>query len=153
MLYDSACPLCMKEVDFLKRRDATSNKIDFVDIASPSYRAEDNAGISYEQAMRKIHAILPDGRIIVGVEVFRRLYEAIGLGFVYAITRYEPIGNMAEALYNVWAQYRTQLTGREDLEMILAKRNAQDSTMCGPASGANGSTECAVPVKAEAGKQ
>lgn len=37
--------------------------------------------------MKKIHAITADGKVVVGVEVFRRLYEAIGLGYVYAITK------------------------------------------------------------------
>lgn len=131
MLYDGECPLCMKEVDFLRRRDAGKNKIDFVDIASPSYTAEDNAGITYETAMQKIHAITADGRIITGLEVFRSLYNAVGLGYVYALTQYEPIGRAAEALYNVWAKYRMEVTGRETLSILLAKRNAADPTvMC-----------------------
>ena len=49
MLYDGECPLCNREVDMLRRRDAGSGKIDFVDVASPNYRAEDNHGVSYEQ--------------------------------------------------------------------------------------------------------
>jgi hypothetical protein len=53
MLYDGACPLCMKEVDFLRRRD--TGKIDFVDIAAPGYSAADNYGISYEQVGRAGH--------------------------------------------------------------------------------------------------
>ena len=116
-----------------------------------------------DQAMRRIHAITADGRIVSGVEVFRLLYQAVGLGWVYAITRcgicvrhvlnkccamrfdndptsnvppgqrrcqitlpsrlqdsrcqtspfafspacrIEPVGSIAEALYNVWAKYR-----------------------------------------------
>lgn len=39
------------------------------------------------QAMLKIHAIEADGTIITGVPVFRRLYQAVGLGWVYAITQ------------------------------------------------------------------
>lgn len=31
-----------------------------------------------------IHAVLPDGSTVKGVEVFRRVYDAIGLGWVYA---------------------------------------------------------------------
>jgi predicted DCC family thiol-disulfide oxidoreductase YuxK len=50
MLYDGACPLCMREVDFLRGRDAGRGKIDFVDIAAPSYTAEANYGITYQQA-------------------------------------------------------------------------------------------------------
>lgn len=49
MLYDGDCPLCMREVDFLKSRDAGKGKIDFVDISGPSYSPADNQGITFEQ--------------------------------------------------------------------------------------------------------
>ena len=32
--------------------------------------------------MGKIHAILPNGEVVTNIEVFRRLYEAVGLGWV-----------------------------------------------------------------------
>ncbi len=35
-------------------------------------------------ATQVIHAVLPDGSTIKGVEVFRAVYSAIGLGWVYA---------------------------------------------------------------------
>lgn len=53
MLYDGECSLCMKEVEFLQGRDAAAGKIDFVDIAEPSYSPEDNAGITF-QAVRRL---------------------------------------------------------------------------------------------------
>ena len=49
MLYDGDCPLCMREVNMLRRRDAGIGRIQFVDIASPDYHASANAGISFEQ--------------------------------------------------------------------------------------------------------
>ena len=51
MLYDGDCPLCMREVDMLRRRDEGVGKIEFVDIASPEYDPVRNAGISFEQAI------------------------------------------------------------------------------------------------------
>ena len=51
MLYDGDCPLCMREVNMLRRRDADVGKIQFVDIASPDYDASANAGISFEQVV------------------------------------------------------------------------------------------------------
>ncbi len=42
--------------------------------------------------MGEIHAILPSGKVVTNVEVFRRLYEAVGLGWVYAITKVKPVG-------------------------------------------------------------
>ncbi len=41
--------------------------------------------------MERIHAVLPDGTVVTDVEVFRKLYDAVGLGWVYAATKYEPV--------------------------------------------------------------
>lgn len=49
MLYDGDCPLCMREVNMLRKRDKDQNKIRFVDISSAEYSPDDNAGITYEQ--------------------------------------------------------------------------------------------------------
>ena len=65
----------MKEVDFLKKRNKTYQSIEFVDIAADDFSPEANAGIEWETAMASIHAIMPDGRVINGIEVFRELYE------------------------------------------------------------------------------
>jgi hypothetical protein len=59
----------------LKDRNEKYQAIDFVDIAAEDYSPEANAGIEWETAMDKIHAIEADGRVITGIEVFRRLYE------------------------------------------------------------------------------
>ena len=118
MLYDGDCPLCMREVNMLKKRDKTQNKICFVDIASKDYSPASNAGISYEevsrvllamlqtdhesefdlilsQAMGSIHGVLPGGKVITNVDVFRKLYEVVGLGWVYSITKFGPINKIA----------------------------------------------------------
>ena len=51
MLYDGDCPLCMREVNMLRKRDKDQNKIGFVDISAQDYSPEANAGISYEQVI------------------------------------------------------------------------------------------------------
>ena len=51
MLYDGGCPLCMREVNMLRRRDTGVNKIRFVDIDAPDYDPAQNAGISYEEVL------------------------------------------------------------------------------------------------------
>jgi predicted DCC family thiol-disulfide oxidoreductase YuxK len=127
LLYDGECPLCVREVNFLKRRDAGRGLVAFVDIADIDYNPEANAGIDFETAMGRIHAILPDGSIIKNVEVFRRIYETLGMGWIYAITKLPIIGFIADKLYAIWADFRLSLTGREDLSTIIAKRQEQYS--------------------------
>ena len=48
------------------------------------------------QAMGNIHAILPDGKVVTNVEVFQRLYEQVGLGWIYAFARIGPLKAAAE---------------------------------------------------------
>ncbi len=125
LLYDGECPLCVREVNFLKRRDAGRGLVAFVDIADINYNPETNAGIDFETAMGRIHAILPDGSILKNVEVFRRIYETLGMGWIYAITKLPIIGFIADKIYAIWADFRLALTGREDLSTIIAKRQEQ----------------------------
>ncbi|MCA6519379.1 MAG: DUF393 domain-containing protein, partial [Pseudanabaena sp. M110S1SP2A07QC] len=51
LLYDGACPLCVREVNFLKSKDVDRGLINFVDIAADDYDPADNAGIDFETAM------------------------------------------------------------------------------------------------------
>ncbi|PXF44346.1 hypothetical protein BWQ96_05910 [Gracilariopsis chorda] len=123
LLYDSECPLCVKEVNFLRKRsEQRGNSIAFVDIADADYSAAQNGGVSYEQAMGRIHAITREGEVISGIRVFRRTYEAIGLGWVYAVTRLPVAGWLAERLYNLWADWRLPISGRPPLEQIMRLR-------------------------------
>ncbi len=125
LLYDGECPLCVKEVNFLRRRNdrfAPATPVVFVDIAEDAYSAADNGNIDYETAMGRIHGITSDGRVLVGVEVFREVYSAIGLGWVYAATRLPGVGAVVEWVYGIWADRRLQLTGRPDLKDVVAAR-------------------------------
>jgi len=122
LLYDGDCPLCLREVDFLRRRDGGRGLIAFVDIAAPDYDATANAGIDFVTAMREIHAISADGQVIRGVEVFRQIYALLGLGWVYRWTRLPGINRLANWLYGLWAERRLALTGRPDVLTLAAQR-------------------------------
>ncbi|KAF3437089.1 hypothetical protein FNV43_RR19842 [Rhamnella rubrinervis] len=135
MLYDGDCPLCMREVNMLRERNERYGTIKFVDISSDDYSPDENQGLNYETVMGRIHAILSDGTVVTDVEAFRKLYEEVGLGWVYAITKYKPIATVADSIYGVWAKYRLQITGRPALDKIMeARRNkgeaCNDSKAC-----------------------
>lgn len=122
LLYDGECPLCLREVNFLQKKDAGRGKVAFVDIAADDYNPEENALIDFETAMGRIHGILPDGTVIKNVEVFRRVYEALGMGWVYAITKLPILGAIANFIYGIWADLRLRLTGRPDLATVIKQR-------------------------------
>lgn len=125
LLYDGECPLCMREVNFLKKRDAGRGLVAFVDIADEGYTPEAHGGINFETAMGRIHAVLPDGTVIKNVEVFRRVYEILGMGWIYAVTKLPIVGSIVDSVYGVWANWRLALTGRPDLATIVANRQQQ----------------------------
>lgn len=121
LLYDSECPICALEVEFLKKRDI-HNKITFTDLSSPDYNAADHGNVLFADGMRKLRAVMPDKTVITGVEVFRQTYNAIGLGWVFQFTNIPVIGKAADVLYDLWAENRLRITGRADLADKLKKQ-------------------------------
>ena len=130
VLYDGACPLCVREIEMLRARD-TRSALSLVDVADDAYSPSENAGIEYETAMATIHGLTPDQRVITGVEVFERAYAAVGMGWVYAFTRVPALLNAANAVYDVWARYRLEVTGRGSLaEHLKARKARADGETC-----------------------
>tara|TARA_B100000963_G_scaffold85465_1_gene73061 strand:+ start:325 stop:714 length:390 start_codon:yes stop_codon:yes gene_type:complete len=115
-LYDGACPLCLRETDFLKKKDS-SKYINFVDI-SINYIPENFENISFKEAMSNLHGILSTGEIIYGVDVLAYSYKLVGLGWIYFPTKLPIISNLVRFLYKFWAKYRLNLTGRDNLEKL-----------------------------------
>lgn len=124
ILFDGGCPLCVREVNFLKRRDGERHRLSFVDIDAIDYDPAGHGGIDYREAMGRIHAIGPEGEVLRDVEVFRRAYALIGLGWLYAPTRWPLLRPIADAAYRLWAGTRLGLTGRPDLERLCQLREA-----------------------------
>lgn len=122
LLYDGGCPLCLREVRTLTRLDGGRGRIAFVDIDAADYTPERHGGISYRQAMGRIHAIAADGSVLQDVEVFRRCYSLVGLGWLYAPTRWSLLKPLVDALYSWWAQRRLQLTRRPDIDSLCRNR-------------------------------
>ncbi|NJK33527.1 MAG: DUF393 domain-containing protein [Oscillatoriales cyanobacterium SM2_2_1] len=120
LLYDGDCPLCLKEVQFLQGRDRGA--IWFVNIADPSYDPTLHGGIDYITAMSRIHGLLPDGTVLRDMAVFRQVYKAIGLGWVYGWTAWPGVRQLADWVYGLWATRRLGWTGRPNLEILSAQR-------------------------------
>ncbi len=121
LLYDGACPLCVREVTFLRRRDHRRS-LRFVDVDAQDYRPEDWSDISYRQAMARIHAIQADGTVLTDVAVFREAYRLIGLGWIYAPTTWPVLGSFVNTAYAVWARFRLMITGRQSLDQLCQQR-------------------------------
>ena len=123
--YDGACPMCAREIAMLRRLDR-AGRIRFVDIAAPGFDAG-TVGVSQEALMARIHGRLPDGTLIDGVEVFRRLYTAVGFGPAVALTRLPGVAQLLDATYAGFARRRVRLGGRCDAQTCTPSRTPADT--------------------------
>jgi predicted DCC family thiol-disulfide oxidoreductase YuxK len=110
VFYDGDCPLCVREINMLRKLDRRG-AIRFTDIAAPTFDPA-TTGLSMATLMDRIHGRLPSGELVEGVEVFRRLYGAVGLGFLLAWTRWPGLRAVADWGYRMFAKNRLRLTGR-----------------------------------------
>jgi len=115
VFFDGACPLCTREVALLRRLDRL-DRIRFTDIATPDFDSSE-VGVDFATLMAGIHGRLPGGELVTGVEVFRRLYAAVGFERLVALSRLPLLARLLDAAYAVFARYRLRLTGRCDHEV------------------------------------
>ncbi|MDZ4820881.1 MAG: DUF393 domain-containing protein [Planctomycetota bacterium] len=122
VFYDGACPLCLREIKLLRRWDRKGS-IRFTDIDSPTFDGE-AVGKSYKDLMAQMHGRLPAGEWIQGVEVFRRMYAAVGFRRLVAVSRLPLISQILQLGYLVFAWNRLRLTGRCTAQTCSTKRGA-----------------------------
>jgi predicted DCC family thiol-disulfide oxidoreductase YuxK len=110
VFFDGGCPLCRREINLLRLWDRRQ-RIRFTDIDAEAYDPA-AVGKSRDELMAEIHGRLPDGSVISGVEVFRRLYSAVGFRWLVAPTRLPGISWLFDVGYRFFARNRLKLTGR-----------------------------------------
>ena len=110
VFFDGGCPLCVREIGLLRRWDRRS-RIRFTDIDGSLFVAAD-VGKSQDELMAQMHGRLSDGKWVTGVEVFRRMYSAVGLGPLVWVSRWPVISQLLGVGYRVFAKNRLWLTGR-----------------------------------------
>jgi predicted DCC family thiol-disulfide oxidoreductase YuxK len=128
VFFDGGCPLCRREIDLLRRRDR-GHRIRFTDIDAEAFDPA-AVGKSRDELMAEIHGRLPDGSVIRGVEVFRRLYSAVGFGWLVAPTRLPGVSGLLNLAYRLFAKNRLKLTGRcqEGVCAVPVQHSTQSST-------------------------
>lgn len=112
VFFDGQCPLCAREIRLLRRLDRRG-RIRFTDIAAVEFDPQ-AVGEGRATLMAQIHARLPSGEMITGVEVFRRLYDAVGFGPAVAASRLPGVRHALDLGYGWFARNRLRLTGRCD---------------------------------------
>ena len=110
MFYDSECPLCAREVAMIRWLDR-HDRVRMTDIAAETFRPADYDK-TMKQFMDEIQGRLVDGQWITGVELFRQVYSAVGLGIFVWPTRLPLVRNVLNWGYHLFARNRLRWTGR-----------------------------------------
>ncbi|TVQ30499.1 MAG: DUF393 domain-containing protein [Phycisphaeraceae bacterium] len=108
---DGDCPLCRREAGLLRRMDRGRGRLILENFNDPDFDLE-ALGVDHETLMAEIHGQTADGRVVVGMEVFRRAYAAVGWGWLTAPTGWPVLRPIFDAMYRFFARNRLRLTGR-----------------------------------------
>ena len=119
LFFDGGCPLCKREIALLRRWDRLG-KIRFTDIDAPAFSAT-TEGKTYQELMAEMHGRLPDRTWVRGVEVFRRLYAAVGYRRLAALSRLPILAGVLNWGYAVFAKNRLRLTGRCETQVCHSR--------------------------------
>ena len=111
VFYDGACPICAREMALMKRLDRTQ-RLTLLDFSLAGFAAPADLAVTDLSAV--IHAQWADGTVITGVEVFRAIWEAIGLGFLSRLSRLPLVAPLMVTAYGWFARNRLWLTGRSN---------------------------------------
>ena len=102
--YDSQCPLCIREIDLMRRLD-TRGAIEFIDL----YTAQ-GCPVDRGELLRRFHAQEAGRPVVSGAAAFAAMWRAIpGLRPFGLIARFPPILWVLEAGYRVFLLLRPRL--------------------------------------------
>ena len=108
--FDGECPICRCEIDLMKIFNRRKH-LQFIDFTASSYLSVEH-GLSPCDLGKVIHARWSDGTLITGVEVFREMWEAVGLRALARLARRPMINKLMGRAYAWFAKNRLWLTGR-----------------------------------------
>ncbi len=126
MFHDGECPLCNFEVDAMQKLD-TKNAIRWVDITKEE-SALDEAGISYQQAMARIHVQDESQNMLTGVRGFMIVWKHLPYyrRVVPVIQHVPMLLPLMEGVYTLFAKYRLPLTGKKQLAPNTSFKSKED---------------------------
>lgn len=83
--------------------------------------------------MDTIHAVRPDGTVLLGTEALRALFDTVGLGWAVQLSELPIVTKLFELIYNFLSANRMEIGGLMD-GVIAVKRmelSKKEVTTCG----------------------
>ncbi|MEI6069703.1 MAG: DUF393 domain-containing protein [Methylococcaceae bacterium] len=114
--HDGECPICNVEIKAMKKLDKEGN-INWVDIGQDK-AALAKAGLTYKQAMDRMHVIDENQQLQSGVLGFLQVWKQLPYYRRIApiIENVPLLLPLMEFCYRIFARYRLPLTGKKQLK-------------------------------------
>lgn len=94
VFYDGGCPICSREVAFYRGR-LGADALCWVDVSR-----ETPHGLDQQTILARIHARLPDGKMVSGAAAFGQIWQRVpGFGWLGRLVSWRPVTPFAEAAY------------------------------------------------------
>ncbi|AUI87547.1 redox protein [Vibrio azureus] len=107
IFYDGTCPLCVKEMQSLLRRDR-EKQIVTIDINSDDFIHY--PFIDRQQANTILHALTSQGELLLGLDAAHKAWQLVGRGWLYAPLRWKFVKPVADWFYLRFAQNRYKIS-------------------------------------------
>ncbi len=108
LLYDGLCPACAIEVRMLRRKDRNGS-LTFEDIADPAFDPS-KYGLTLQATVGAMHAVTPQGRVLVGPDVFIEAYRLVGMRWLAGVLSFRPIRPLVNLGYRIFAKIRPRFS-------------------------------------------
>ena len=109
LLYDGACPICNAETTRLRHWNRKTGTLCLVNISDDRFDPAPY-GKTHAELMGLIHAIKPDGSLLIGIDALRAAYAEVGLGWLWAPTRWPGLRSIFDRFYLWFARNRYRIS-------------------------------------------
>ena len=75
VLYNGSCPVCRTEIEHYQKLDRDTDRLAWRDIGASDQAA--GCGVGPEALRRRLHVVDADGRLLVGVPAFARIWQEL----------------------------------------------------------------------------
>ena len=109
VFYDSLCPVCRREIAFLKRKDKAGN-LQTVDFTAPDFDPA-KYGLELSDLVSRMYVRDANGVLHEGLDSFPIMWAAIGMGWLWWWSRLPVLRQLGLAGYALFRRLRPRFSG------------------------------------------
>ena len=105
VLYDAMCSVCSASAIKLRKLDNNRNRLSMIDLHQQTTLLEKH-NLNPADVRRVMHAITPDGQVLLAMDALRITMQAVGRGWIINWTKLPIIRPITDRLYITFANNR-----------------------------------------------